>query len=175
MCRKCPKLTILYLWVCFSDRTQKLIFEFWIFLNFYFWFVINLQWLAMACKVRKVAPPWPVYPPQAAAPPWPRAQQALSAALGPSRSVFLGRFFLPKPATRSKFTLEFTLETRLLGKLSVVPVLGIRYQVLGNSTGKNIHNLKCIYQYKGGTVVPGTKLRRTDDYRTSSADKKTGA
>ena len=87
----------------------------------------------------------------------------------------MGRFFLPKPATRSKFTLEFTLETRLLGKLSVVPVLGIRYQVLGNSTGKNIHNLKCIYQYKGGTVVPGTKLRRTDDYRTSSADKKTGA
>ena len=60
----------------------------------------------------------------------------------------MGRFFLPKPATRSKFTLEFTLETRLLGKLSVVPVLGIRYQVLGNSTGKNIHNLKCIYQYK---------------------------
>ena len=66
----------------------------------------------------------------------------------------MGRFCLPKPATRSKFTLEFTLETRLLGKLSVVPVLGIRYQVLGNSTGKNIHNLKYVYQYKKGTLTP---------------------
>ena len=100
----------------------------------------------MACKVRKVVPSCTRLKPHP--PSWPRAQQAPSAALGPSRSVFLGRFFLPKPATRSKFTLEFTLETRLLGKLSVVPVLGVRYQVLGDSTGENIHNLKSIYLYK---------------------------
>ena len=85
----------------------------------------------------------------------------------------MGRFFLPKPATRSKFTLEFTLETRLLGKLSVVPVLGVRYQVLGNSTGENIHNLKSIYLYKRVLSYLVLNHVRTNDYRRSSANEKT--
>ena len=96
----------------------------------------------MACKVRKVAPPRPVYPPQASPPLAPCPTDSIGGPRPVTERVFFGRFFPPKPL---KFTLEFTLETQNLGKLSIVPVLGIRYQVLGNITGRNIHNLKCIY------------------------------
>ena len=141
-----------------------------------FFSICTSNQLAMACDGLQGAQGCTiVYPPQAASPlltPCPTGSIGGPRRLGPSRSVFLGRFFLPKPATRSKFTLEFTLETRLLGKLSVVPVLGVRYQVLGNSTGENIHNLKSIYLYKRVLLYLVLNHVRANGYRRSSANKK---